>query len=101
MIGMDIGLAFAGSLFVERAFRIPGIGMLTITSLQRRDLPVILGVVVIVSIVIVICNLVADLALGVLDPRVGGRTFRMRRSERRAPVPTTTESVRPAPAAPG
>jgi peptide/nickel transport system permease protein len=101
MIGMDVGLAFAGSLFVERAFRIPGIGMLTITSLQRRDLPVILGVVVIVSIVIVVCNLIADLALGVLDPRVGGRTFRMRRSERRAPVPATTESVRPAPAAPG
>ncbi len=101
MIGMDVGLAFAGSLFVERAFRIPGIGMLTITSLQRRDLPVILGVVVIVSIVIVVCNLIADLALGVLDPRVGGRTFRVRRSERRAPVPATTETVRPAPASPG
>ena len=40
MVGMDVGLAFAGALFVERAFRIPGIGMLTISSLQRRDLPV-------------------------------------------------------------
>lgn len=97
MVGMDIGLAFAGSLFVERAFRIPGIGMLTITSLQRRDLPVILGVVVIVSMVIVICNLVADLALGVLDPRIGGHTFRWHGVERRAPLPAAPESARPAP----
>lgn len=98
MVGMDVGLAFAGSLFVERAFRIPGIGMLTITSLQRRDLPVILGVVVIVSLVIVICNLIADLALGVLDPRVGGRTFRLRRAERRVSRSAAPESARPAPA---
>lgn len=101
MVGMDVGLAFAGSLFVERAFRIPGIGMLTITSLQRRDLPVILGIVVIVSIVIVICNLIADLALGLLDPRVGGRTFRWHRAERPVAVPVLAESVRPAPASPG
>jgi peptide/nickel transport system permease protein len=101
MVGMDVGLAFAGSLFVERAFRIPGIGMLTITSLQRRDLPVILGVVVVVSVVIVVCNLIADLTLGVLDPRVGGGTFRARRSERRAPVPAKAESARPAPVSSG
>ena len=79
MVGMDVGLAFAGSLFVERAFRIPGIGMLTISSLQRRDLPVILGIVVVVSLVVVVCNLIAELVLGVLDPRVGGRMFRLPR----------------------
>ena len=103
MVGMDVGLAFAGSLFVERAFRIPGIGMLTITSLQRRDLPVILGIVVAVSLVIVVCNLVADLALGVLDPRVGGGMFRRRGGERPAtvPAPVAQESARPAPASSG
>ncbi len=101
MVGMDVGLAFAGSLFVERAFRIPGVGMLTITSLQRRDLPVILGIVVIVSLVIVVCNLIADLALGVLDPRVGGSTFRLRRSERGGPVPASADRPRPAPASSG
>lgn len=101
MIGMDVGVAFAGSLFVERAFRIPGIGMLTISSLQRRDLPVILGIVVLVSVVIVVCNLIADLALAVLDPRVGGATFRVRRSERSDPAPSVPESARPAPATSG
>lgn len=94
MVGMDVGLAFAGALFVERAFRIPGIGMLTISSLQRRDLPVILGIVLVVSLAVVICNLVADLVLGVLDPRVGGGMFRLRRSARPTPVPATSESAR-------
>jgi peptide/nickel transport system permease protein len=94
MVGMDVGLAFAGALFVERAFRIPGIGMLTISSLQRRDLPVLLGIVLVVSLAVVICNLVADLVLGVLDPRVGGGMYRPRRSARRTPAPATPENAR-------
>lgn len=102
MVGMDVGLAFAGSLFVERAFRVPGIGMLTISSLQRRDLPVLLGIVVIVSIVIVVCNLLADIALGILDPRVGGGMFRPRRAREQvaAPPAADPEPTRPAAAAP-
>ncbi len=97
MVGMDVGLAFAGSLFIERAFRIPGIGMLTITSLQRRDLPVILGIVIVVSLVIVVCNLIADIALGALDPRVGGRAYRPRRVAQRAAPAPAAEHARPAP----
>jgi peptide/nickel transport system permease protein len=95
MLGMDLALAFGGSLFVERAFRIPGIGFLTVTSLQRRDFPVILGVVVLVSIVIVLCNLVVDLVYAALDPRVAGATFRRRGAAERA---VGVEVARPAPA---
>jgi peptide/nickel transport system permease protein len=95
MLGMDLALAFGGSLFVERAFRIPGIGFLTVTSLQRRDFPVILGVVVLVSIVIVLCNLVVDLVYAALDPRVAGATFRRRHPDERA---AGVEVARPAPA---
>ncbi len=91
MAGMDVGLAFAGSLFVERAFGIPGVGTLTITSLQRRDLPILLGVVVLVSLAVVVCNLIADLVLGVLDPRIGGPMFRFGRAEPRAPAPVASE----------
>lgn len=101
MLGMDVGLAFAGSLFVERAFRIPGIGLLTISSLQRRDLPVILGIVVVVSVAIVICNLIADVVVGVLDPRVSGRTFARHGGERTAPAGDVPELRRPVPASSG
>ena len=46
MVGMDMGIAFGGAIFVERAFGLPGIGKLLISSLGGRDLPVILGIVV-------------------------------------------------------
>jgi len=38
MLGMDIGIAFSGAIFVERAFGLPGIGPLLFDSLARRDL---------------------------------------------------------------
>lgn len=70
MIGMDLSLAFAGAVFVERVYGLPGIGNLLFNALGRRDMPVILGVVVLVTTAILIANLVVDLLYAVLDPRV-------------------------------
>lgn len=71
MLGMDVGLAFGGAVFVEEAFGLPGIGRLAVRSLARQDLPPLLGIVVLVTIAILICNLVVDLLYAWLDPRVG------------------------------
>ena len=49
MLGMDIGMAFAGSVFVESVFGLPGIGRLAVRSLQRQDLPPIMGIIVLVT----------------------------------------------------
>lgn len=70
MLGMDIGIAFSGAIFVERAFGLPGIGPLLFGSLARRDLPVILGIVVLVTTAILVFNLIVDLLYPLLDPRV-------------------------------
>ncbi len=70
MMGMDLSLAFAGAVFVERVYGLPGIGYLLFNALGRRDMPVILGVVVLVTTAILIANLVVDLLYAVLDPRV-------------------------------
>lgn len=71
MIGMDMSaLAFAPTVFVERVFGLPGIGNLLFVSLQRHDLPVIVGIVVVVTTAILFFNLVVDLLYGVLDPRI-------------------------------
>lgn len=70
MLGMDVGLAFGGAVFVEQVFGLPGMGRLAVTALPRRDLPVILGIVLTVTAAIVIFNLVVDLLYGWLDPRV-------------------------------
>jgi peptide/nickel transport system permease protein len=71
MLGMDVGVAFAGSVFVESVFGLPGIGRLAVRSLQRQDLPPIIGIIVLVTIAILILNLIVDLLYAWLDPRVG------------------------------
>jgi ABC-type dipeptide/oligopeptide/nickel transport system permease component len=70
MIGMDIGVAFAGTIFIEYIFQLPGLGQLLVLSLSRIDLPMILGIVLVVSIAVVLANLIVDIAYPLLDPRV-------------------------------
>jgi len=82
MMGMDLSLAFAGAVFVERVYGLPGIGNLLLNALGRRDMPVILGIVVLVTMAILIANLVVDLLYAVLDPRV--------RAHERSPKQTRT-----------
>ncbi len=70
MLGMDVGIAFAGALFIETAFTLGGMGQLLVRSLANSDLPVILGIVLVVSFAVVLANLVVDILYSVLDPRV-------------------------------
>jgi peptide/nickel transport system permease protein len=70
MLGMDVGVWIANAIFVERVFALPGIGSLLSVGLARRDLPIIMSIVVFVSVVVVVVNLVVDLLYAWLDPRV-------------------------------
>jgi peptide/nickel transport system permease protein len=74
MLGMDIGIAFGGALFIETAFGLPGIGQLMYRSVTSVDLPVTMGVMLVVSLAVAVCNLLADIAYCLLDPRVLSRT---------------------------
>jgi peptide/nickel transport system permease protein len=69
MVGMDVGLASGGALFIEQVFWLPGLGRLAVTSLSRRDLPPVVGVVLVVTVTIVVVNLVVDLLHAWIDPR--------------------------------
>jgi peptide/nickel transport system permease protein len=70
MLGMDIGLAFGGALFVEIAFGLPGMGKVLVAALAGGDLPVIMGVVLVISFAVAIANMFVDIAYCVIDPRV-------------------------------
>ena len=74
MLTMDLGLALSGTIFVEHVFRVPGLGFLTFNAIPRRDLPVLLGVLVFISLVIVLFSLVLDVILALLDPRIASPT---------------------------
>lgn len=79
MLGMDLSvLWFSTAVFVEQVFGLPGIGKLLYNALARRDMPVILGEVVLVTSAIVVFNLVVDLLVGALDPRTRVVTRRRR-----------------------
>jgi peptide/nickel transport system permease protein len=70
MIGMDIGVAFGGALFIETVFELPGMGRLLVRSLANGDLPMILGIVLTVSFAVVIANLIVDIVYSFVDPRI-------------------------------
>ena len=70
MVGMDVGIAFGGTLFIETVFGLPGMGQLLVFSLGGPDLPVIMGIVLTVSFAVVIANLIVDLLYPFFDPRV-------------------------------
>ena len=70
LIALDLPSLFAGALFVETIFSWPGMGRLFWDAAKGRDYPVLLGVVMITATLIIVCNIIADLAYGWLDPRV-------------------------------
>ena len=83
MLSMDLGVALGTSFFVEIAYGLPGLGTESVRALRRRDLPVIVGVVVVVTTAITILSFLVDLLYGVLDPLVRPRrTGRVERLER-------------------
>lgn len=70
IFALDFPYMFAGSLYVELLFSWPGMGRLFYDSATFRDYPVMLAIVIISSGIIIISNLMADIAYGLLDPRV-------------------------------
>lgn len=69
-IGQSFGGLIAGTIVTETIFSIPGLGMLTMTSINRRDVFVIQGVVLFVTLLYVLVNLVIDILYGFVDPRL-------------------------------
>ncbi len=70
VMALDIPAYFVGAVVIEDVFSWPGMGRLFVSALETRDYPVDMGLLVIAAALIIVGNLVADLAYGWLDPRV-------------------------------
>jgi peptide/nickel transport system permease protein len=70
VLGTQVAFALGGSVIVEQVFGIAGVGQLAISSVQKRDLPNIQGIVVMATLLVLFCNLLVDLAYGYLNPKV-------------------------------
>jgi peptide/nickel transport system permease protein len=75
ILGLSLPGLIGGSVIVESIFAIPGMGQLMVQAVFERDYPVIMGNLVIVAVLTLIANLLADIAYGLVDPRIrmGGR----------------------------
>ena len=70
VLGVGLGSLMGGAIFVEVIFARTGLGTLTYDAIQSRNYPIVRGGVLVVAVLFVLANLVADLSYRFLDPRI-------------------------------
>jgi peptide/nickel transport system permease protein len=69
-IALNFGFVLGGAITVEALFSWPGVGLATIQAIQNKDFPMLQGIFLVTSAMVILANLVADLLYSRLDPRV-------------------------------
>jgi peptide/nickel transport system permease protein len=70
IVGLQVGTLMAGTIITEKIFLWPGVGMLLLESIHRRDYPVVQGCILIIAMIYVIVNTFTDILYAKVDPRV-------------------------------
>ncbi len=70
LVGMSLPGLFSGALIIEIIFDYPGMGLLFWNAAQQRDYPILLGIVIMVGVLTILGNLLADILYAVVDPRI-------------------------------
>ena len=70
LVALQMPAVFGGAIVTEQIFRVPGIGSLLISSILANDTPVIMAVTFVLSCLVILFNLIADILYGWLDPRI-------------------------------
>ncbi|MCU1483063.1 MAG: ABC-type transporter, integral rane subunit [Subtercola sp.] len=70
MIGLQIGNMLAGAVAIEVVFGRPGIGYYLVDSVNKRDIPAIQAIVLLIAVLYVVINIIVDILQGILDPKV-------------------------------
>ena len=70
VIGLQVGVLFTGAILTETIFSWPGVGKWLIEAINRRDYPVLQGGLLLLGVVVMLVNLLVDVAYGVINPRI-------------------------------
>jgi peptide/nickel transport system permease protein len=70
VIGLQVGRLFGGTVVVETIFAFPGMGRLAADSIFFRDFPALQGVVLVMALAVLTCNLLTDVLYAYVDPRI-------------------------------
>ncbi len=73
VVGSQFGYLLGGSIVVETIFGIPGLGMLTVTSIKAKDMPQVMAAIIFLAVLFVLIMLLVDLLYAFVDPRVKAR----------------------------
>ncbi len=71
MLGLQTAAMLGGSVVIESVFSVPGLGRLAQEAVAGRDTPLLLGIILVSAVLVIVVNLLVDLAYALLDPRVG------------------------------
>ena len=74
LLGLNLAYLVGGTVVVEQVFDINGLGVLMFNSISQRDFPVVQGIALFFAIVVVLVNLLTEIAAAVADPRLRGRS---------------------------
>ena len=70
VLGLQFGQLLGGAIITETVFAWPGVATLTVESIRNQDFPVVQCAVILLALVIVVVNLIVDLTVGLIDPRI-------------------------------
>jgi len=70
VLGLQFGQLLGGAVITETVFAWPGVATLTVESIRNQDFPVVQCAVVLLALIIVLVNLVVDVVVGLIDPRI-------------------------------
>ena len=70
IVGLDVPLLLGGAVVTESIFAWPGMGRLFLDHVSRGDTPVVMGIMMLISVAVVACQLITDIIYAWLDPRI-------------------------------
>lgn len=70
VLGVNLTFLIGGTVVIETVFSLPGVGAMLVTAIYQRDYPVVQGITLIFAVLIILINLLVDLAYVALDPRI-------------------------------
>ncbi|MDH3734790.1 MAG: ABC transporter permease, partial [Gemmatimonadota bacterium] len=70
VMALNLAGLFSGAVITEMVFAWPGIGRMFVQAMFARDYPLLMGILLLGSVMVVVFNLVADIVYGLLDPRI-------------------------------
>lgn len=70
VVGLTLPVLFSGAIIIETIFQWPGVGMLYMDAVNQRDIPMLMGIALVVGVLVLLSGILTDIAYALADPRI-------------------------------